>query len=216
MRRLAFSHHSLSQTARSALRGRDHIPDRDRGVATPHIAVHVRATLRIGAAIAAIGTRLAGLLHHRRDASLRLELLIQRFVGDDLGQLGFGLLPCEAAIAHDELDPRRQPEVDILGLGLSHLQTLRHIICPQALRLAVPSLGNTLISLIKDTSLVSIVALFDLLGSLRASFSDPNWATPTTLFTGFAFTGIIYFAFCFGMSRYSLFVEHRLNAHRRN
>ncbi|TMK49755.1 MAG: ABC transporter permease subunit [Alphaproteobacteria bacterium] len=60
------------------------------------------------------------------------------------------------------------------------------------------------------------MALFDLLGSLRASFSDPVWATPTTLFTGFAFTGMIYFAFCFGMSRYSLFVENRLNAHRRN
>ena len=51
---------------------------------------------------------------------------------------------------------------------------------------------------------------------LRASFADPVWATPTTLFTGFAFTGIIYFVFCFGMSRYSLFVERRLNAHRRN
>ena len=70
--------------------------------------------------------------------------------------------------------------------------------------------------LCKPMRLVSIVALFDLLGSLRASFSDPNWATPTTLFTGFAFTGMIYFAFCFGMSRYSLFVENRLNAHRRN
>ena len=53
-------------------------------------------------------------------------------------------------------------------------------------------------------------------GSLRASFADPVWATPTTLFTGFAFTGMIYFVFCFGMSRYSLFVEHRLNAHRRS
>ena len=54
------------------------------------------------------------------------------------------------------------------------------------------------------------------LGSLQAAFSDPVWSTPTTLFTGFAFTGMIYFVFCFGMSRYSLFVENRLNAHRRN
>ncbi len=68
----------------------------------------------------------------------------------------------------------------------------------------------------RTPSLVSIVALFDLLGSLRASFSDPKWSTPSTAFTGFAFAGIIYFIFCFGMSRYSLFVEHRLNAHRRN
>ena len=68
----------------------------------------------------------------------------------------------------------------------------------------------------KDTSLVSIVAMFDLLGRCERSFADPVWATPTTLFTGFAFTGMIYFVFCFGMSRYSLFVEKRLNAHRRN
>src|SRR5258708_25842950 len=87
---------------------------------------------------------------------------------------------------------------------------------PQALRHVIPGLVNSFIALFKDTSLVSIVALFDLLGSLRASFSDPVWATPTTLFTGFGFTGMIYFAFCFGMSRYSLFVENRLNAHRRN
>ena len=87
---------------------------------------------------------------------------------------------------------------------------------PQALRHVIPGLVNSFISLFKDTSLVSIVALFDLLGSLRASFSDPKWSTPSTAFTGFAFAGIIYFIFCFGMSRYSLFVEHRLNAHRRN
>src|SRR5215213_2432581 len=90
------------------------------------------------------------------------------------------------------------------------------IVMPQALRHVIPNLVNSFISLFKDTSLVSIVALFDLLGQLRASFSDPVWSTPTTLFTGFAFTGLIYFTFCFGMSRYSLFVENRLNAHRRN
>jgi general L-amino acid transport system permease protein len=90
------------------------------------------------------------------------------------------------------------------------------IVMPQALRHVIPGLVNSFIALFKDTSLVSIVALFDLLGTLQSAFSDPNWATPTTLFTGFAFTGLIYFAFCFGMSRYSLFVENRLNAHRRN
>ena len=96
------------------------------------------------------------------------------------------------------------------------LEDHRLIVMPQALRHVIPGLVNSFIALFKDTSLVSIVALFDLLGSLRASFADPNWATPTTLFTGFAFTGMVYFVFCFGMSRYSLFVERRLNAHRRN
>jgi general L-amino acid transport system permease protein len=111
--------------------------------------------------------------------------------------------------------PRGQGEA-ASALGLSWWKTTALIVLPQALRHVIPGLVNSFIALFKDTSLVSIVALFDLLGSLRASFSDPNWATPTTLFTGFAFTGLIYFAFCFGMSRYSLFVEHRLNVHRRN
>jgi general L-amino acid transport system permease protein len=111
--------------------------------------------------------------------------------------------------------PRGQSEA-ASALGLSWAKTTGLIVMPQALRHVIPGLVNSFIALFKDTSLVSIVALFDLLGQLRASFSDPVWATPSTLFTGFAFTGIIYFVFCFGMSRYSLFVEHRLNAHRRN
>jgi general L-amino acid transport system permease protein len=111
--------------------------------------------------------------------------------------------------------PRGQGEA-ASGLGLSWWKTTALIVMPQALRHVIPGLVNSFIALFKDTSLVSIVALFDLLGQLRASFSDPVWATPTTLFTGFAFTGLIYFIFCFGMSRYSLFVERRLNAHRRN
>jgi len=53
------------------------------------------------------------------------------------------------------------------SLGLTHMQTLRYIVCPQALRLAVPSLGNTLISLIKDTSLVSVITVTELLRSTQ-------------------------------------------------
>jgi general L-amino acid transport system permease protein len=111
--------------------------------------------------------------------------------------------------------PRGQGEA-ASALGLSYWKTTALIVMPQALRHVIPGLVNSFIALFKDTSLVSIVALFDLLGQLRASFADPVWATPTTLFTGFAFAGMIYFVFCFAMSRYSLFVEHRLNAHRRN
>ena len=111
--------------------------------------------------------------------------------------------------------PRGQSEA-AAALGLSWGKTTSLIVMPQALRHVIPGLVNSFIGLFKDTSLVSIVALFDLLGQLRASFADPVWATPTTLFTGFAFTGMIYFAFCFAMSRYSQFVEHRLNTHRQN
>ncbi|MBR0753757.1 amino acid ABC transporter permease [Bradyrhizobium jicamae] len=111
--------------------------------------------------------------------------------------------------------PRGQGEA-ANALGLSWWKTTFLIVLPQALRHVIPGLVNSFIALFKDTSLVSIVALFDLLGQLRAAFADPVWSTPTTAFTGFAFVGLVYFMFCFGMSRYSLFVENRLNAHRRN
>jgi general L-amino acid transport system permease protein len=111
--------------------------------------------------------------------------------------------------------PRGQTEA-ANALGLSWWKMTALVVMPQALRHVIPGLVNSFIALFKDTSLVSIVALFDLLGSLRASFADPKWSTPTTAFTGFAFIGMIYFIFCFGMSRYSLFVERRLNPHRRN
>jgi general L-amino acid transport system permease protein len=109
--------------------------------------------------------------------------------------------------------PRGQSEA-ANAIGLSWWKTTALIVMPQALRHVIPGLVNSFISLFKDTSLVSIVALFDLLGQVHAAFADPVWATPNTLFTGFAFAGMIYFVFCFGMSRYSLFVENRLNAHR--
>jgi len=108
--------------------------------------------------------------------------------------------------------PRGQIEA-ASAIGLSWWKMTALIVMPQALRHVIPGIVNSFIGLFKDTSLVSIVALFDLLGSLHASFADPVWSTPTTQFTGFAFAGMIYFVFCFGMSRYSMFVENRLKAH---
>jgi general L-amino acid transport system permease protein len=102
-----------------------------------------------------------------------------------------------------------------MALGLGYWKMMGLIVLPQALRLVIPGIVNNFIGLFKDTTLVMIVAIFDLLGQLRAAFADPNWSTPVTLFTGFAFAGILYFFFCFGMSRYSLFVERRLSATER-
>jgi general L-amino acid transport system permease protein len=106
--------------------------------------------------------------------------------------------------------PRGQYEA-ANALGLGYWRTMSLVILPQALALVVPGIVNNFIGLFKDTTLVLIVAIFDLLGQLRASFSDPNWATPATLYTGFAFAGMIYFVCCFAMSRYALFVERRVN-----
>jgi general L-amino acid transport system permease protein len=107
--------------------------------------------------------------------------------------------------------PRGQFEA-AMALGLGYWRMMGLVILPQALRLVIPGLVNSFIALFKDTTLVLIVAIFDLLGQLRASFSDPNWATPVTLFTGFAFVGMIYFVVSFAMSRYALYTERRLNA----
>jgi len=106
--------------------------------------------------------------------------------------------------------PRGQYE-GAMALGIGYWKMMGLIILPQALKLVIPGIVNTFIGLFKDTTLVMIVAIFDFLGQLRAAFADPNWSAPSTLFTGFAFAGIVYFVFCFGMSRYSLFVERRLN-----
>jgi general L-amino acid transport system permease protein len=109
--------------------------------------------------------------------------------------------------------PRGQFE-GAMALGLGYWRMMGFVILPQALRLVIPGIVNSFIALFKDTTLVLIVAIFDLLGQLRAAFADPAWATPVTLFTGFAFAGMIYFVVSFGMSRYALFMERRLNIER--
>ena len=59
-----------------------------------------------------------------------------------------------------------------------------------------------------------IIGLFDLLGIIQLNFTDANWATPETPATGYVFAGAVYWVFCFGMSRYSQFVERRLRVGR--
>ncbi|PYE87209.1 amino acid ABC transporter permease [Phyllobacterium leguminum] len=97
------------------------------------------------------------------------------------------------------------------SLGLSYWQKMRLIILPQALKLVIPGIVNSFISLFKDTSLVYIIGMFDLLGIVRQNFSDTNWASPETPATGLIFAGFVFWIFCFGMSRYSIFMERRLD-----
>jgi general L-amino acid transport system permease protein len=89
------------------------------------------------------------------------------------------------------------------------------IVLPQALRIVIPGIVNVFIALFKDTTLVSIVGIFDLVRAIEASRVDPQWAAPTVNFTGYAFAALFYFICCWGMSRYSLGVERRLAAGQR-
>jgi general L-amino acid transport system permease protein len=97
-----------------------------------------------------------------------------------------------------------------MSLGLNYPQMMILIILPQALRIVIPGIVNTFIGLFKDTSLVAIVGIFDLVKTIEASRIDPNWAAPSIGLTGYAFAALFYFIFCYGMSRYSLGVERRL------
>lgn len=99
-----------------------------------------------------------------------------------------------------------------MSLGLGYWQMMRLIILPQALRIVIPGIVNTFIGLFKDTTLVTIVGIFDFLRTIEATLVDPTWATPTTRTTGYAFAAIFYFLCCWGMSRYSVAVEKRLAA----
>ncbi|MCG5484126.1 MAG: amino acid ABC transporter permease [Sinorhizobium meliloti] len=101
------------------------------------------------------------------------------------------------------------------SLGLSYWQKMGFIVLPQALKLVIPGIVNTFIGLFKDTSLVSIIGMFDLLGIVRLNFSDTNWASAVTPLTGLIFAGFVFWLFCFGMSRYSGFMERLLDRSQR-
>jgi general L-amino acid transport system permease protein len=141
----------------------------------------------------------------RIDALLRVLIGVVLFSGAYMAEVVRGGL---------QAIPRGQFE-GATALGLGYWRMMGLVILPQALRLIIPGMVNSFIALFKDTTLVLIVAIFDLLGQLRAAFADPTWATPVTLFTGFAFAGMIYFSVSFGMSRYALFMERRLNTAQR-
>jgi len=97
-----------------------------------------------------------------------------------------------------------------MSVGLSYSPMMRLIILPQALRITIPNIVNTYIGLFKDTVLVFIVGIFDLLRTIEVSRIDPKWASPTTSATGYVVAALFYFVFCYGMSRYARATEARL------
>jgi general L-amino acid transport system permease protein len=99
------------------------------------------------------------------------------------------------------------------SLGLSYWQTQRKIVLPQALAIVVPGIMNSFIATFKDTSLVTIVSLYELTGSLGLAFdADAEWRPYKG--EGSLFIAAIYFVFCFSMSRYSLWIEKHLSRSR--
>jgi general L-amino acid transport system permease protein len=100
------------------------------------------------------------------------------------------------------------------ALGLNYVKKMGLVVLPQALKLVIPGIVNTFIALFKDTSLVLIIGLFDLLEVIKSALADPNWLG--FAIEGYVFAALVYWIFCFGMSRYSQFLERKLHTgHKR-
>ncbi|WP_373388971.1 amino acid ABC transporter permease [Pseudomonas alcaligenes] len=100
------------------------------------------------------------------------------------------------------------------AMGLGYWRMMGLVILPQALKLVIPGIVNTFIALFKDTSLVIIIGLFDLLNSIKQATTDPTWLGMAT--EGYVFAALVFWIFCFGMSRYSMHLEHKLDTgHKR-
>jgi len=139
-------------------------------------------------------------------AGTQVDVLLRVFVGITLFAAAY---LAEVVRGGLQAIPKGQVEA-AASLGLSYWQTQRKIVLPQALKLVVPSIMNSFISTFKDTSLVTIVSLYDLTGALALALGgDANWRQ--FYLEGYFFIAAIYWTGCFAMSRYSQWIERQLN-----
>jgi general L-amino acid transport system permease protein len=100
------------------------------------------------------------------------------------------------------------------ALGLSYSKKITLVIMPQALKITIPSIVNTFLGLFKDTSLVLIIGMFDVLGIGQSANTDPEWLGFST--ESYVFVALVFWIFCFGISRYSMWLENKLHTgHKR-
>ncbi|WMT75458.1 amino acid ABC transporter permease [Bradyrhizobium sp. Ash2021] len=131
------------------------------------------------------------------DKLLRAQVAFVLFAGAYLAEVIRGGLQAVPRGQHDAAD----------ALGLSYWKKNGLIILPQAIRHVIPPLVNTFIAFFKDTSLVLIIGIFDLLTTAKTAIIDPAWQSFSV--EVYLFVALIYFAFCFAMSRYSARLEAR-------
>ena len=146
-------------------------------------------------------------------ASLILPLIVPSGIGvDRLARAVIGLALVIAAYMAEavrgglQATPKEQYEA-ATALGLRYPATTVLIVLPQALRIALPAMTNEFIALLKNTSLVLIVSILDLLGVAQAALADPAWVGMTL--EAYVFAGAIYWLLCFALSRASLRLERR-------
>lgn len=146
-------------------------------------------------------------------ASLLLPLILPGGVGIDRlarAVIGLGLViaayMAEAVRGGLQALPKGQREA-ATALGLRYWSSTGLIVLPQALRISLPAMTNEFIALIKNTTLVLVVSILDLLGIAQASLADPNWVGMNM--EAYAFSGTIYWLICFALSRWSRSLETR-------
>lgn len=98
------------------------------------------------------------------------------------------------------------------SVGLKWWQVQAFVVLPQALRHVMPGIVNNVVDLFKDTTLVTIIGLFDILGAVNQAIKDPAWLG--LAHEGYVFTMVVFFACCFAMTSYARRMERRLNRHR--
>lgn len=136
---------------------------------------------------------------------MNFEKLMRALIGITLWQSAY---MAEVIRGGLQAIPRGQYEAaDALGLG--YWKKMGLIILPQALKLVIPGIVNTFIALFKDTTLVLIIGLFDVLGTVQSTVTDPAWQNVAV--EGYVFVAFCFWIFCFGISRYSQNLERKLD-----
>jgi general L-amino acid transport system permease protein len=95
------------------------------------------------------------------------------------------------------------------ALGMSYWQRTRLVVLPQALPVALPQITSNFIGLFKETTVLLIIGLFDLLGMVQTAASDPQWLSVGTSATGYVFAALFFWVFCFSFSRYTAYLERK-------
>ena len=148
-------------------------------------------------------------------ASFMLPLFLPSgFTVDNLVRAQVGIILYQSAFLAEvarggfQAVPHGQMEAAV-ALGLRPAHTMAYVMLPQALRMAIPGIVNEFIAILKETSLVSIIGTFDLLGIANLTIRNPEWAAQP--FEAYTFIALIYWSFCFSMSQVSRLLEKRLS-----
>lgn len=136
---------------------------------------------------------------------VNFEKLVRALIGITLWQSAY---MAEVIRGGLQAIPRGQYEA-AGALGLGYWRKMGLVILPQALKLVIPGIVNTFISLFKDTTLVLIIGLFDILGAVQSTITDPAWQNVAV--EGYVFVAFCFWVFCFGISRYSQNLERKLD-----